>query len=199
MAGRTVNPDQITDLTSWCTYSKKGYKNVVQRHRDGALVVLTPGTTDVENAVKEFYPAKAIDAIAYLNAPETNAELRVQAGTRMETLTRERAVKIAAANTAFRQQETALLAKVREWKVTEDEGIKQLIVGEIGHMQKELEALDLARRQVQYPNRFITTTMLQKNVADPTSQNPKLLPFPVYQAKVPSTVSSDRVIAMGTV
>ncbi len=149
-----IAPAKIATLDDWVKARAKKYANLRIRETDGALLVLNPETLDMASPVKTFQRTKAIDAVEYLINGK-DKELRAQAQTRMETLSKERLAKANTFNDEFREKQRTLLSKHTEWRNSESEADRIRLATEIGELQKELASLDSESRKALFPKRFI--------------------------------------------
>lgn len=164
----TIAPSKISTLDDWVKARAKKYANLQVRESDGALLVLDPETLDSTSPVKTILRTKAIDAVEYLINGK-DKELRAQAQTRMESLSKERFAKSTAAADEFREKQRILLSKHTEWVHSESEVDRIRLATEIGELQKELALHDGESRRALFPKRYILEKELRRVLLDDDS------------------------------
>lgn len=191
---RTIPPDSVTDKAKWYFYKKKNYANLVQRE-DGALLVLDPKTLDPQTPAKTFLRKKGqADALVAVY----NEELRASATAHMTTLEEARREATDAAGKAFREVEQEMLATVAEWRLQANPSDRAVAAKRVGALQAQLVALDEARRNAAYPQRFVRNEKLSYMALDYTLHKESAVPYAVYVTKHLQSSAADRLIEVGT-
>jgi hypothetical protein len=184
----------VTDKAKWYFYKKKNYVNLLQRE-DGALLVLDPKTMDPQTPAKTFLRKKGqSDALVAVY----NEELRATAAAHMDALEATRKEASDAAGKAFREAEQEMLAAVAEWRVQTNTSDRTVAAKRVGALQAQLVALDEARRQAAYPQRFVRSEKLSYVALDYTLHKESAVPYAIYVTKHLQSSAADRLIEVGT-
>lgn len=130
------------------------YEEVQYDTRDPTFIRRTKDSDEIK---EEFKPGKGIDAaIFFKTSANTNSEeLRAQMITRMDDLAQKRVHDTAPFVQEYDDIQTQLLETIKEWKHTEEAGVKVQIAVRVGELQKLLAEADEKRNKALYPHTYI--------------------------------------------
>jgi hypothetical protein len=159
--GKLADPSKINDNTTWVQYYNAKYANLRIREKDGAYLVYDPTKyktnplkTLSEEPVKVINVKKGYDAIVLANVGSTK-ELRDKGGEKLRTLETSAKGIFDELTKTYKMNESSLLEKIDEVKITEDLVERVKLIKEIGKLQHELAVLDEKRSNVLYPVRML--------------------------------------------
>lgn len=192
-----MDPDRISNIDDWLRFYKQKYTNLVIRPSDGAFLVLGPTSLDRENPIKTFPMRKGADAVQYVVGGE-NADIRAAAGEHLKTAAAERHAAVAAADAAYRSVEKEMLGAVQTWKNTATTAERAVAALEVGRLQAHMVTLDRGRQEARYPQRFIQSATLPRQLINYETRDERVIPYPVFRGVLTTATIAERTIAVDT-
>ena len=139
--------------------------------------------------------ARGIDALPTI-LHSTNEQLRASAIVRMTTLREEINAAVKVADEAYRMKEQDYLQAVADWKQSATSQERASAAIKVGHLQRELAALEEIRQSAKYPHRFLQIKELARVVINPDTRDERKIPHPVFVERIMTTTAAERSLQL---
>ncbi len=197
--GRTIDPAKVTDLKSWLSGYKSGYRNVVQGE-NGSLLVLDPAAmaadpTEARQSAKVIPHLRGKDYIDILRSEEATTELRALANSKREAIRDEINTTALTAQQTFLAAEQQLLEAVDAWKMADSAAARKEAAVLIGTLSMRVQEADEIVRNALYPHKYIKSESdLPRKALYPATHDDRALENTLYRTVIVAEDVSQRVI-----
>ena len=167
--GKTIDPELVTDIDSWCRYYESKYTNII--YDKGSMLVLDPTVMASDpkearaNPAKTIVALKGVDYNDVLGSSSVSEELRAAADAKRKAIHDVQTESVTTAATTLMDAEQDLLVAVDAWRVAEDDSSRTASAIEVGRLTKEVEVAERSLRSATYPHRYVKEEVVEmKNI-----------------------------------